>query len=164
MAGLNTFQLTAALEKNPITKKCFDGVYPRDILKSFKKTPRMIIVNTDPSTKSGKHWILLYFDAQGRAKIFDSLGNDVASYHSSIKKFIQRHSTHYMHAVHDRIQPKGTALCGIIVSIMLVLDMRGCLHKKLYILCLPPQWIKSCIPILFDIPDIISEYQCCKKN
>ena len=72
----------------------------------------MIIVNTDPSTKSRKHWILLYFDAQEHAKIFDSLGNDVASYHSSIKIIIQRHSTHYMHAVHDRIQPKGTTLCG----------------------------------------------------
>ena len=72
----------------------------------------MIIVNTDPSAKSGKHWILLYFDAWGHAKIFDSLGNDVASYHSSIKKFIQRRSIHYMHAVHDRIQPKGTTLCG----------------------------------------------------
>ena len=45
----------------------------------------MIIVNTDPSTKSGKHWILLYFDAQGHAEIFDSMGNDVAFYHSSIK-------------------------------------------------------------------------------
>ena len=74
MAGLNTFQLTAALEKNPITKKCFDGVYPRDIFKSIKKTPWMIIVNTDHSTKSGTHWILLYFDAWGCAKIFDSPG------------------------------------------------------------------------------------------
>ena len=38
----------------------------------------MITVNTDPSTKTGK---------QGqRAEIFDSLGNDVTSYHSSIKK------------------------------------------------------------------------------
>ena len=52
---------------------------------SLKKTPRMVIVNMDPSTKSGKHWILLYFDAQGPAKILDSLGNDVASHHSSIK-------------------------------------------------------------------------------
>ena len=85
MDGLNTFHLTAVLQKNPITKKCFDGVYPRDILNSIKKTPWMIIVNTDPSTKSGKHWILLYFDTQGHAAIFDSLGNDVASYHSSIK-------------------------------------------------------------------------------
>ena len=64
------FQLTAALQKNPITKQCFDGVYPRDILNSIKKTPWMIIVNTDPSIKSGKHWILLYFDAWGACRNF----------------------------------------------------------------------------------------------
>ena len=60
----------------------------------------MIIVNIDPSTKSGKHWILLYFDAEGHAENFDSLGNDVASYHSTV---------------------------DIIVCIMLILDVRGCL-------------------------------------
>ena len=112
MVGLNTYQLTAALEKNPVTKKCFDGVNPRDILKSIKETPQMIIVNTDPSTKTGKHWILLYFTRRQRAEIFDSLGNDVTSYRSSKKKFIKRHSTHHVYAVGHRIQPKGTALCG----------------------------------------------------
>ena len=164
MDGLNTFQLTAALQKNPITKKYFDGVYPRDILNSIKKTPRMIIVNTDPSTKGGKHWILLYFDTWGCAKIFDSLGNDVASYHSSITKFIQRHSTHYMHAVHDRIQPKGNALCGHYCLYYAYSRCEGMSAQKIVHTMPSPQWIKSCIPILFDIPDIISEYQCCKKN
>ena len=120
--------------------------------------------HTDPSTKSGKHWILLYFDAQGHAEIFDSLGNDVASYHSSIKKFIQRHSTHYMHVVHDRIQPKGTALCGHYCLYYAYSRCEGMSAQKIVHTMPSPQWIKSCIPILFDIPDIISEYQCCKKN
>ena len=146
MDGLNTFQLTAALQKNPITKKCFDGVYPRDILNSIKKTPWMIVVNTDPSTKSGKYWILLYFDAQGHAKIFDSLGNDVASSHSSIKKFIQRYSTHYMHAVHDRIQPKDTALCGHYCLYYAYSRCEGMSVQKIVHTMPSPQWIKSCIP------------------
>ena len=124
----------------------------------------MIIVNTDPSTKSGKHWILLYFDAQGCAEMFDSLGNDVASYHSSIKKFIQRHSTHYMHAVHDRIQPKGTTLCGHYCLYYAYSRYEGMSAQKIVHTMPFPQWIKPYIPILFDIPDIISEYQCCKKN
>ena len=99
----------------------------------------MIIVNTDPSAKSSKHWILLYFDARGCAKIFDSLGNE--SYHSSIKKFIQRHSTHYMHAVHE-FSPKALHSVDIIVSIMLILDVRGCLRKKIVHTMPSPQWIK----------------------
>ena len=79
------FSIDCCFGENSVTKTCFNGVYPRDILKSIKETPRMIIVNTDPSTKTGKHWILLYFSQRWRAEIFDSLGNDVTSYHSSIK-------------------------------------------------------------------------------
>ena len=96
----------------------------------------MIIVNTDPSTKSGKHWILLYFDAQEHAKIFDSLGNDVASYIPLLKNS----SRDILHIIcmqfMTEFSPKAPHSVDIIVSIMLILDVRGCLCKKLYILCL----------------------------
>ena len=123
--------------------KCFAGVYPRDILKSIKKTLQMIIVNTDPSIKTGKHWILLYFTQRQRAEIFDSLGNDVTSYHSSIKKFIKRHSTHYVHAVHHRIQPKRTALCRHYCLYYAYSRCEG-MSAKIIVHTMPsPQWIKK---------------------
>ena len=96
----------------------------------------MIIVNTDPSTKSGKHWILLYFDAQGCAKIFESLGNDVASYHSSIKNSSRDILLIICMQFMTEFNPKAPHSVDIIVCILLILDVRGCLHKKLYILCL----------------------------
>ena len=131
MAGLNTLQLTAALEKNPVTKTCFNGVYPRDILKSIKKTPQMIIVNKDPSTKTGKHWILLYFTGRWRAEIFDSLGNDVTSYHSSIKINSSRDILLIMCMQFiTEFNPKGQHSVDIVVCIMLILDVKGCLQKK----------------------------------
>ena len=137
MDGLNTFQLTAALQKNPITKKCFDGVYPRDILNSIKKTPRMIIVNTDPSTKSGKHWILLYFDAQGHAKFLTLW---VMMWHLTIP-LLKNSSRDILLVIcmqfMTEFSPKAPHSVDIIVSIMFILDVRGCLRKKLYILCLP---------------------------
>ena len=134
------FSIDCCFAEEPHHQKCIDGVYPRDILNSIKKTPWMIIVNTDPSTKSGKHWILLYFDAREHAEIFDSLGNDVASYHSSIKKL--KHSSGDILLIicmqfMTEFSPKALHSVDIIVSIMLILDVRGCLHKKLYILCLP---------------------------
>ena len=98
----------------------------------------MITVNTDPSTKTGKHWILLYFTQRQRVEIFDSLGNDVTSYHSSIKKIIKRHSTHYVYQFITEFNPKGQHSVDIIVCIMLLLDVKGCLQKELYILCLLP--------------------------
>ena len=137
MDGLNTFQLTAALQKDPITKKCFDGVYPRDILNSIKKTPWMIIVNTDPSIKSGKHWILLYFDTQGHAKIFTLW---VMMWHLTIS-LLKNSSRDILLVIcmqfMTEFSPKAPHSVDIIVSIMLILDVRGCLRKKLCILCLP---------------------------
>ena len=35
------------------------------------KIPAIIIANTDPSTKSGSHWILFYFDNNGSVEYFD---------------------------------------------------------------------------------------------
>ena len=137
MAGLNTFQLIAALEKNPITKKCFDGVYPRDILKPIKKTPWMIIVNTDPSTKSGKHWILLYFDAWGMPKFLTLW---VMMWHLAIP-LLKNSSRDILLIIcmqfMTEFNPKAPHSVDIIVCIMLILDVRGCLRKKFYTLCLP---------------------------
>ena len=69
-----------------------------------------------------------------------------------------------MHAVHDRIQLKGTALYGHYCLYYAYSRCEGMSVQKIVHTMPSPQWIKSCIPILFDIPDIISEYQCCKKN
>ena len=90
----------------------------------------MIIVNTDPSTKSGKHWILLYFDAWGHAKIFNSLGNDVASYHSSIKNSSRDILLIMCMQFMTEFSPKALHSVDLIVSIMLILDVKGCLCKK----------------------------------
>ena len=63
-----------------------------------------------------------------------------------------------MHAVHDRIQPKGTTLCGHYCLYYAYSRCEGMSVQKIVHTMPSPQWIKSCIPILFDIPDIISEY------
>ena len=132
------FLIDCCFGEKPSDQKCFDGVYPRDILKSIKEIPRMIIVNTDPSTKTGKQWILLYLTQRQRAEIFDSLGNDVTSYHSSTKNssrdILLIMCKHFV----TEFNPKGQHSEDIIVCIMLILDVRGCLQKRLYILCLPP--------------------------
>ena len=50
---IKCFSIDFCFGEKPGDQKHFDGVYPRDILKSIKETPQMIIVNTDPSTKVG---------------------------------------------------------------------------------------------------------------
>ena len=61
MGGLNTLQLTLALRKHAQTASQFVGVFARDELPLIiDEIPAIIIANTDPSTKSGSHWILFY--------------------------------------------------------------------------------------------------------
>ena len=52
---MNTKQIWRSLAYNIFTNPYFDGVYSIDTLKNIKQKPRLIICNTDPSYKHGKH-------------------------------------------------------------------------------------------------------------
>jgi hypothetical protein len=49
----------------------FQGVFSSDTL---PVKPRLLVCNTDPSTKPGEHWIAIYVDETGRGEYFDSFG------------------------------------------------------------------------------------------
>jgi len=49
----------------------FQGVYSIDSLPS---KPKLLVCNTDPSTKPGQHWISIYVSEDGRGEYFDSFG------------------------------------------------------------------------------------------
>ena len=50
----------------------FDGVFSIDTLHD---RPRLLVCNTDPSDKSGRHWVAIYVDDDGnRGECFDSFG------------------------------------------------------------------------------------------
>ena len=48
----------------------FDGVFSVD---NLPKDPRLLVCNTDPSDKAGRHWIAIYIE-DGRGDFFDSFG------------------------------------------------------------------------------------------
>jgi len=49
-------------------------VYPSDCLPYSLPRPAAIVINTDPKTKSGKHWVAVYIDHEGKADYMDSFG------------------------------------------------------------------------------------------
>ena len=51
--------------------KDFDMVLSVDTLPD---DPRLLVCNTDPSDKPGRHWIAIYVDENGRGEFFDSFG------------------------------------------------------------------------------------------
>ena len=98
--GLNTLQLTLALRKHAQTASQFIGVFARDELPLIiDKNPAIIIANTDPSTKSGSHWILFYFDNNGNVEYFDLLGKTLTHYHKDFLKFIKNNCKYYYRVV-----------------------------------------------------------------
>ncbi|CAC5384158.1 unnamed protein product [Mytilus coruscus] len=51
------------------------GVFAADQIPFHRSTPFGFIVNTDPQSLPGKHWIACYVDSNNVLEIFDSYGN-----------------------------------------------------------------------------------------
>ena len=92
---MNTKQLYNALTLNAYTNKYFDGIYSIDTLKDINEKPELIICNTDPSDKPGKHWVLFFFNDYG-SEFCDFVNKFAKSWYSCV----------------GRTQPLGTSLCG----------------------------------------------------
>ena len=67
---MDTFTIKKLLK----TYKCFKGVFPSDQLPYECPLPLNIIVNTDPSTKPGQHWVAISITSTGKGYYFDSFG------------------------------------------------------------------------------------------
>ena len=57
------------------TKKIFLGVFARDELPKRVKYPSCFILNTQPRSQEGEHWLAIYFDHKRNCYFFDSYGN-----------------------------------------------------------------------------------------
>ena len=59
-------------------KNCpiYRGVFASDNLPdlAMEARPLVLVANTDPKTRPGKHWICMYFSRNGKGEYFDSLG------------------------------------------------------------------------------------------
>ena len=65
---------TTLIKKLLKSFKCFKGVFPSDLLPLELKTPLTIIVNTDPSSEPGEHWVSISISSDGHGYYFDSFG------------------------------------------------------------------------------------------
>jgi len=68
---MNTIQINKTFFKNNL----FKGVFPCDRIPLQKyKLPYALVINTDPASKPGTHWVALYIDKDNHAEFFDSFG------------------------------------------------------------------------------------------
>jgi hypothetical protein len=74
---MNTIHLTYILQSDPCTTLQFGGVFAKD---QFPATttgalPRCYIVNSEPSSSPGAHWLAMWFPhGSDKAEFFDSYG------------------------------------------------------------------------------------------
>ena len=97
---MNTIQITRALKQDPMTSKTFCGVFPSDKLpQRNEKYPCGIVANTDPSEKTGEHWIAMFISFEQKESLkkgsfFDPLGKSPEFYGTSFTNFLNEHVAH----------------------------------------------------------------------
>lgn len=107
---MNSIQINNIMQKNYNTHSKFKGVYACDNLPKFKvRKPSCFIINTDPSSLPGTHWVAIYFPTRGNAEYFDSFG--LTPNIKSIKKFISNNSKKYTHN-NVQLQNIFSTICG----------------------------------------------------
>ena len=67
-----------------------------------------MICNTDPSYKSGEHWIAIYFDVNGTGEYFDSFGREPEPVFA---RFINRYCRSFV-CNREQLQSALSRFCG----------------------------------------------------
>ena len=87
----------------------FGGVFAADNY-IISHIPCFIVLNTDTTGKSGRHWIAMFLNSE-MSEFFDSLGQSPTYYHKSWHNLLQNFSTEYMFNT-ECIQTEDSTLCG----------------------------------------------------
>lgn len=104
---MNGQQLKALLQEIPE----FGGVYCLDNLPSMPRyRPLSIIINTDPCSMPGEHWLALHLDIYGKGEYFDSFG--LPPLHSEIRTFLSQNSPNGWTWSHTTYQSIDANTCG----------------------------------------------------
>jgi hypothetical protein len=88
---LYTDDIREILARDKRTRSSFRGVYAKDQLPAQAPTSSLYVCNTDPSTRGGEHWVVIYIDGERRGEFFDSISN-VRPIEEQFESFLQRNS------------------------------------------------------------------------
>lgn len=95
-----------------LKKNCpiYNGVFASDNLPNLAKSarPLVLVANTDPKNRPGKHWICMYFDKNGSGEYFDSLGLKPSD---SFKRYMTKHCSSWTYNK-KQIQSLISKFCG----------------------------------------------------
>jgi hypothetical protein len=87
----------------------------------IRRRPALLVVNTDDSTKSGAHWVAIYFDSDQYAEYFDSLGQKPLA---DFALFLDKYCSHWTYS-ERQIQSISSYFCGHFVIYFCIQRNRG---------------------------------------
>jgi hypothetical protein len=121
---MNTSQILAIARSDPILDQIMLGVFPSDMLPKITHVPAALIVNLDPSTETGSHWVSLYFDK--RCEYFDSYGRKP----EILESYILANSLKYTFN-NKQVQSPLTSICGQMCIYLLIWRARGIPYNEI---------------------------------
>jgi hypothetical protein len=67
-------QIDKVMKKDQLTKNIYIGTFARDELPKHLTYPCCFVLNTEPRSSSGGHWLAFYFSKDKSGYFFDSYG------------------------------------------------------------------------------------------
>ena len=115
---------TCQVNKTFFKNKSFKGVFPCDQLPFATKfkLPYGLIVDTDPASKPGEHWISIFVNENRHAEIFDSFGKPPSNEY--IVSFVESYTESSCYST-VRVQHELSEKCGQFSIGFLKARMRG---------------------------------------
>ena len=114
---MNTKEIERFLEADPVCRRVFQGVFSADTL---PPQPRLLVCNTDESTKPGQHWIAIHVDTCGRGEYFDSFGQEPNEH---FEVYMNRHCRNWTFN-RKQLQSIISSFCGYYCCMFCVLRCR----------------------------------------
>ena len=108
---MDSNQLRQVMASDRMGKVFFRGVFASDQAKkqTVNKLPSGYIFNTDPSDKSGTHWVSVYIDENRIGEFFCSYGQSPGTY--NFETWIEQNTTSWDYNK-KRFQADSSSVCG----------------------------------------------------
>lgn len=121
---MNSLEIRSFLERDLYAKNIFQDVLPSDRLPArFDSTsPSAFVINTDPASRPGEHWVAVYFNGHGVGEYFDPFG--FPPYKRNIVQFLRRNCRAYR--INSRVlQYSLSRACGLFCIYYVLQKSRG---------------------------------------
>jgi hypothetical protein len=113
-------QLEKILNHDIVSRKYFLGAHARDELPERVRYPACIILNNEPRSQPGGHWMAIEWNVHGNGYFFDSYG--LAPSYYKLESYMQRTSRSWTH--NSRRLQGSSEYCGLYCVLFLLFKLR----------------------------------------